>query len=234
MLKKADAHEETSVEDPTLKDLEKQCELMKPMIKQKIDFYQSKYDTLMDLNVQFRDAMAFYQKLLKDSSDAYRQSQAPQPPPQPFPQYPPTYPPPPPMLAQDPKSSSLLPDLTNPYPSYPPAVQGQGAYPPSVPQAQGPYPPVPQVQQGNYPPASLPPQATYPPVAPLQPNSYPPAPQAQPAAYAPVPQGVPAGYGQQNPLFQTGPPGVYLPSLGGTATATSGAASVHALNVLTT
>ena len=132
MLKKADAHSEASVEDKTLKELEQHCEQMRPLIHQKITHYDSKYDRLMELNVQFRDAMAFYQKLLKESSNAYRHTQAPPqeqvPPVYQLPQYPPQYPPP----ATQEQPHSLIPELT--YPTY---------MPPVAPALQVPYPPPP-------------------------------------------------------------------------------------------
>ncbi|KAI6656548.1 Signal transducing adapter molecule 2 [Oopsacas minuta] len=173
MLKKADAHSEASVEDKTLKELEQHCELMRPLINQKIQHYQSKYDRLMDLNVQFREAMAFYQKLLKESSDAYRhtqvivQEQALPVYQQPS-QYPPQYPPP---GTQEQQPPSLIPDFN--YPTYPPAPQSlQAAYPPppTVPEQPLPF----QVVPGTYP--TVLPQGT-PMVYPGQPYVLPAAPQ---------------------------------------------------------
>ena len=138
MLKKADAHSEASVEDKTLKELEQHCEQMRPIIHQKITHYQSKYDRLMELNVQFRDAMAFYQKLLKESSNAYRHTQAPPqeqvPPVYQLPQYPPQYPTP----ATQEQPHSLIPQLIPPvaptlqvlYPPPPSGVEQLPAFQP--------------------------------------------------------------------------------------------------------
>ena len=161
MLKKADAHSEASVEDKTLKELEQQCELMRPLISKKIDHFQSKYDRLMDINVKFRDSMALYQKLLKESSDAYRHTQAVSqeqaPPVYHIPQYLSQYPPapaPPQLGAGDQSGPSLIPDLT--YPPFPPAPQAlQQVYPPPAPAEQ---PPPFQVVPGAYP--SILPQGT--------------------------------------------------------------------------
>ena len=160
MLKKADAHSEASVEDKTLKELEQQCELMRPLISQKIDHFQAKYDRLMEINVKFRDSMALYQKLLKESSDAYRHTQAvtaqeQAPPVYHIPQYLPQYPPAPslPQMGTGEHSApSLIPDLSYPYPPVPQTLL-PGPYPPTIEQ-----PPPFQVVPGAYP--SLLPQGT--------------------------------------------------------------------------
>ena len=151
MLKKADAHSEASVEDKTLKELERQCELMRPLISQKIDHFQAKSDRLMEINVKFRDAMALYQKLLKDSSDAYRHTQAvstqEQPPVYQMPPYISQYPPPAasaPGAGEQPPPSLTYP----PYPPAPHAIQPAIAYPPPAPAEQ---PPPFQMVPGSYP-----------------------------------------------------------------------------------
>ncbi|XP_065183208.1 signal transducing adapter molecule 2-like isoform X2 [Sycon ciliatum] len=74
MLHNADATVANEEEDRTLKELENECNDMKPLIAEKISVIDRERQALQDLNQQFQDALAYYQQLMKES--AYNQPQS--------------------------------------------------------------------------------------------------------------------------------------------------------------
>ncbi|XP_065843869.1 signal transducing adapter molecule 2-like [Oscarella lobularis] len=66
MLKNADATEGNDEENTTLKELEEECKRMAPVVVEKIREVEGAQSELSKLTEQFEDAMALYQRLMKE------------------------------------------------------------------------------------------------------------------------------------------------------------------------
>ena len=60
------AAEDNEQEETTIKELEGECEAMKPLIKHKIDIIDRERSDLMRLNEKFQNALRMYQQLMKE------------------------------------------------------------------------------------------------------------------------------------------------------------------------